>query len=487
MNAEGYILADVDLREVWVRWTYNFNIIKTLIYIDVFLESCYDFNYMKDRKQSFFSRLWESLQRESQWFRPGLGYKRWLILVLMGTTLLGIGLALFVLDVYRNAPDTWWLPILSTLSLRFLDRPIRIIIFGGIGVILVLMGIWGSNRSLLRPFVPPGKPLIEALNSYRRRDRGPRVVVLGGGHGLSALLRGLKTYTHNITAIVTVADDGGSSGELRKSIGILPPGDIRNCLAALSNNEDLMTQVFQYRFAAGAGLEGHSLGNLLITALTEITGSFEEAVAESGRVLAVYGRVLPSTLTDVRLLADIQSSEGKMVHVSGETQIREKEGKVTRLWLDPTNTPAFPPAISAVLSADLIIIGPGSLYTSLIPNLLVRDLSEAVRASQALKFFVCNVATERGETDQFTCLDHVTSVEKHVGKGMFDLVICNNYFHGHLGHDVDWVKMTPELQRYASVYCANLIDSDHPWRHNPNKLSKAVMDLFYERTGPLIY
>jgi len=441
---------------------------------------------MKEKQQKFLSRVWDAIRRESQWLRPGLGYKRWLILVFLGTTLLSIGMALFVLDVYRNAPDTWWLPVLSTLSLRFLDRPIRVLIFGGIGVVLVLIGIWGSNRSLLRPFVPPGKPLIEALNSYRRRDRGPRIVVLGGGHGLSALLRGLKEYTHNITAIVTVADDGGSSGELRKNIGILPPGDIRNCLAALSNNEDLLTQVFQYRFAAGAGLEGHSLGNLFITALAEITGSFEEGVAESGRVLAVYGQVLPSTLTDVRLLADIQTDHGKIVHVSGETQIRTTEGKVRRLWLDPANTPAFPPAISAVLSADLIIIGPGSLYTSLLPNLLVRDLSEAVRVSQALKFFICNVATERGETDKFTCLDHVQSVEKHVGEGMFDLVICNNHFDGHLGPDVDWVQMTPELLQHASVYCANLIDLDHPWRHNSKNLSKTVMDLFYERTGPLL-
>jgi len=441
---------------------------------------------MKEKQQKFFSRVWEAIRRESQWFRPGLGYKRWLILVFLGTTLLSIGMALFVLDVYRNAPDTWWLPIISTLSLRFLDRPIRVLIFGGIGVVLVLIGIWGSNRSLLRPFVPPGKPLIEALDSYRRRDRGPRIVVLGGGHGLAALLRGLKEYTHNITAIVTVADDGGSSGELRKNMGILPPGDIRNCLAALSNNEDLLTQVFQYRFAAGAGLEGHSLGNLFITALTEITGSFEEAVAESGRVLAVYGQVLPSTLTDVRLLADIQPDDGKLVHVSGETQIRTTEGRVMRLWVDPASTPAFPPAISAVLSADLIMIGPGSLYTSLLPNLLVRDLTEAVRASQALKFFICNVATERGETDKFTCLDHVQSVEKHVGEGMFDLVICNNHFDGHLGSDVDWVQMTPELLQHASVYCANLIDPDHPWRHSSQKLSKTVMDLFYERTGPLL-
>jgi uncharacterized cofD-like protein len=440
---------------------------------------------MQDKPQNFFSRFWENLRREAQWLRPGLGYKRWLILVLVGTTLLGVGLTMFVLDIYRNAPETWWLPALAYLSLRFLDRPIRVIIFAGIGVALVILGIWGSNRSLLQPFLPPGKPLIEALDSYRRRDRGPRIVVLGGGHGLASLLRGLKEYTHNITAIVTVADDGGSSGELRKQMGVLPPGDIRNCLAALSNNEDLLSQVFQYRFASGAGLEGHSLGNLFITALTEITGSFEEAVAESGRVLAVYGQVLPSTLTDVRLLADLADLEGKITHVSGETQIRNTPGSIKRLWLDPANTPAFPPAISAILSADLIIIGPGSLYTSLMPNLLVRDLAEAVRASQAMKFFICNVATERGETDKFTCLDHVESVESHVGPNLFDLVICNNHFEGSLGEDVDWVRMTQELLKHASVYCADLIDTAYPWRHDSKRLAKTVMDLFYERTGPL--
>jgi uncharacterized cofD-like protein len=298
-------------------------------------------------------------------------------------------------------------------------------------------------------------------------------------------LRGLKAYTHNITAIVTVADDGGSSGELRRNVGILPPGDIRHCLAALSNDEDLLSQVFQYRFATGAGLEGHSLGNLFITALTEITGSFETAVAESGRVLAVYGQVLPSTLTDIRLLADIVDEDGRIRNVSGETQIRETPGAIKRLWLDPTNTPAFPPAIAAVLSADLIIIGPGSLFTSLLPNLLVRDLAEAVRVSQALKFFICNVATERGETDDYNCLDHVQTVEKHVGSGLFDLVICNNLFEGELGENVKWVKMDTELMEHTSVYCADLIDPEHPWRHDSKRLAKAVMDLFYERTGPL--
>ena len=455
------------------------------IVVDVWIESCYDFISMQERKQGIFTRLWDRLRRELQWFRPGLGYKRWLLMVFFGTALLGLGLALIILDVYRNAPETWWLPALAYLSLRFLDRPIRVIIFGGIGIAMVIIGIWGSNRSLLRPFLPPGKPLIEALNSYRRRDRGPRIVVLGGGHGLSSLLRGLKEFTHNITAIVTVSDDGGSSGELRKQMGILPPGDIRSCLAALSNNEDLLSQIFQYRFASGTGLEGHSLGNLFITALTEITGSFEKAVAESGRVLAVYGQVLPSTLSDVRLRADLVGQDGEIQHITGETQIRTTKGAIQRIWLDPANTPAFPPAISAVLSADLIIIGPGSLYTSLLPNLLVRDLAEAVRVSQAMKFFICNVATERGETDHFNCLDHVRTVEKHVGAGMFDMVICNNHFEGALGHDVEWVRMDSNLQNHVSVYCGDLIDPQYPWRHDSKRLARVITDLFYERTGPL--
>jgi len=441
---------------------------------------------MQERKFGFFSHLWEKIKKEINWLRPGLGYKRWLLLTLFGTTFLGLGLALIVLDVYRNAPETWWLPALSALSLRFLDRPIRVIIFGGIGVISVIIGIWGANRSLLQPFMQPGKSLIETLDSYRRRDRGPHIVVLGGGHGMASLLRGLKAYTHNITAIVTVADDGGSSGELRKSIGILPPGDLRNCLAALSNNEDLLSQVFQYRFASGAGLEGHSLGNLFITALTEITGSFEDAVAESGRVLAVYGRVLPSTINDVRLLADVVNHAGEIRNISGETQIRAAEGKIRRLWLDPATTPAFPPAISAVLSADLILIGPGSLYTSILPNLLVRDLAESVRVSHAMKFFICNVATERGETDDFNCFDHLKSVEKHVGENLFDLIICNNMYQGELSQNTDWVRMDTELLRHSTVYGGDLVDPVYPWRHDPKRLAKTVMDLFYERTGPLI-
>src|SRR3989304_1972773 len=229
-----------------------------------------------------------------RWLTPGLGIKRWLVLVLLGTSLIGAGFAILVLDVYRTAPETWWLPALSWLSLRFLARPLRALIFGGLGLGSLVCGVLNMNRTLLEPYLRPGRHVVDTLADHRKRGRGPRIAVIGGGHGMATLLRGLKEHTYNLTAIVTVADDGGSSGRLRSDLGVLPPGDIRNCLAALSNDETLITQLFQYRFSgSGNGLEGHSFGNLFISALSEITGSFEEAVAESGRVLSVHGQVLP--------------------------------------------------------------------------------------------------------------------------------------------------------------------------------------------------
>ncbi len=439
------------------------------------------------KKDSKGKRLLLFIKRELGWLLPGLGFKRWLMLTILGAMLLGLGLALVVIDMYRTATESWLLPVLSVLSLRFLDRPIRFLLFGGFGLILILLGIWGANRSLLRPFVQSGKPIVEALQNFRRKERGAKVVVIGGGHGLASLLRGIKEFTHNITAIVTVSDNGGSSGELRRNMGVLPPGDIRNCLAALSNNEALMSQVFQYRFSSGVGLEGHSLGNLLITALTDITGSFEEAVAESGRVLAVLGQVLPSTLSDVQLMGDVEEPDSKRtVHVLGESQLTDSPGIIKRVWLDPSNTPAFPPAIKAILEADVVIVGPGSLYTSILPNLLVRDLADAVRSSRALKFYVCNVATQRGETDHYSCLDHLEVIKKHVGKDIFDLVICNDYYQGSLGNAAEWVKVDHDLHKHYKVYQAHLVDETNPWRHDPKKLARVIMNLYEERTGPLL-
>ncbi len=438
-------------------------------------------------KKNLFQSAVKFIRQESRWLTPGLGVKRWLVVILMGTTLLGIGFAVLVLDVYRTAPETWWLPILSFLSLRFLDRTLRAVIFGGLGVLLILLGLWGLNRSMLRPFLKPGKTILETIALHRKRERGPRIVAIGGGTGLSALLRGIKAHTANLTAIVTVADDGGSSGELRSRLGVLPPGDIRNCLSALSTDEELLSQIFQYRFADSSGLNGHTLGNLFITALADITGSFEEAIAESGRVLAVQGRVFPSTLRDVRLSAEISNGKDTQpVRISGESAIPQSAGSIQRVWLEPANTQAFPPALQAILNADLIIVGPGSLYTSIMPNLLVPDIIEAMRASRALKFYVCNVATQPGETDGFTCDDHIKAIEKHVGGRLFDLVICNDQFDGHLPNQSDWVKPGDDFNKQYPVYCTSLVDKSNTWRHDPARLAQVVMDLFNERTGPLV-
>lgn len=427
------------------------------------------------------------LQSTLRWLIPGLGVKRWLFFILFGTTLLSIGAAVFVLEVYRTAPDTWWLPLLSAASLRFISRPLRVMIFAGLGLGLVTYGIWELNRSLITPFVRPGDKVVDTLRHHRRRERGPRIVTIGGGHGMATLLRGLKEYTHNITAVVTVADDGGSSGRLRKDLGILPPGDIRNCLAALADDEALLGQLFQYRFPGDTGLDGHSFGNLFIGALAEVTGSFEDAVAESGRVLAIHGRVLPSTLHNVRLVADVVlPNSNHEVRVEGESRIPQREGKIRRIWLEPGNPPAYPQAIQAILSADMIIVGPGSLYTSLLPNLLVPDIVEAVRASRALKLYICNVATQAGETEHFTCGDHLRALEEHIGSGIFDLVIANQNCSGRLPEGTDWVLAEPDLDEDYHVYRADLINVLRPWRHDSQKLARVAMDLLEDRTGPLV-
>jgi len=437
---------------------------------------------------NWFQRFGRDFRRSLRWLVPGLGVKRWLLLLLLGITLIGVGLAILILDIYRTAPDTWWLPIISTASLRFLPRLLRAVIFGGLGIAMIIAGIWGINRSLMAPFLKPGSRVVDALEGHRRRGRGPRIVVIGGGHGLANLLRGLKEYSHRITAIVTVADDGGSSGRLRKSLGILPPGDIRNCLAAMSNDEAMLTQLFQYRFPSGSsGLDGHSFGNLFISALSEITGSFEEAVAESGRVLSVSGRVLPSTLHNVQLVADVVLPHlVSEVRVKGESQIPESDGKVRRVWLEPNTPPAFPQAIKAILAADVITIGPGSLYTSLLPNLLVPDIADAIRSSRALKLYVCNVATQIGETDGYSCIDHLQAIEDHAGKGLFDIVVANNNYGPRLPEGVEWIKIDDNIEMYFAIYRSDLVDSTMPWRHNTEVLTQVIIDLLEERTGPLV-
>lgn len=434
------------------------------------------------------NNVWKRLFSSLRWLVPGLGVKRWLVLILLGTTLLGVGLAILALEVYRKAPETWWLPILSVASLRVLSRPLRALIFGGLGVGLVAVGIWGINRSLMAPYRRTGKPVLDELTDHRRKEKGPRIVTIGGGHGLATLLRGLKSYSYNITAVVTVADDGGSSGRIRRTQGIPPPGDIRNCLAALASDEALMSQLFQYRFSDGnTELDGHPFGNLFISALSEITGSFEEAVVESGKVLAVHGRVLPATLHDVRLVADVQLPHSvSEVRVEGESTIPKFPGDVQRVWLEPNNPAAYPQVLQAILAAELIVIGPGSLFTSIVPNLLVPDIAAAIQASRALKIYVCNVATQQGETEGYSCEDHVKVLTDHVGATIFDIMVVNSQYEGQLPAGIEWVKMQPDTESEYPIYKADLVDQVQPWRHDSSKLARVIIDLYQERTGPLV-
>jgi len=442
---------------------------------------------MDNLRKAERERFLQNIRDLGRWLAPGLGIKRWFFVVLAGITLLGVGLAILLIDLYRTqSTDQTILTLLYYAALRFLPRGLRVLIFGGLGVGLLAYGIYRLNRSLLRPFIRPGHAVVDELANYRRRERGPRIVTIGGGHGLATLLRGLKTYTRNLTAIVTVADDGGSSGRLRESFGILPPGDIRNCLAALSNDEQMLTQLFRYRFSGAGELDGHSFGNLFITALAEITGSFEEAISESGRVLSVSGRVLPSTLHDVKLVADMQLPNVlNQVRVQGESRIPQMAGRVRRVWLEPNDAPAFPPALKAILNADMIVVGPGSLYTSLLPNLLVEDLLGAIKASRALKVYICNIATQAGETDLYSCYDHTRALEEHVGDSLFDIVLCNDNYEGELDSDSQWVHMDEKTMADSRVHCSDLADASLLGHHDSEKLARKLIEILDEYTGPL--
>jgi uncharacterized cofD-like protein len=313
----------------------------------------------------------------------------------------------------------------------------------------------------------------------------PKVVAIGGGTGLSTLLRGLKAHTPHITAIVTVADDGGSSGRLRRELGVLPPGDFRNCIAALADDEALITQLFQYRFGHGRGLDGHCFGNLFITALAEVTGSFERAILEAGRVLAVQGRILPSTLEDVTLVADVRDDVGSeatpsgLTRVQGESAIPKAGHPIERVFLRPDRVRAYPEAVRAILDADLIVIGPGSLFTSVLPNLLVKDIQRAVGASAAVKVYVCNVATQPGETDGYDVGQHVAVLQRHVGRGLFSHVLANSNMTPKSGQS----HLQPVAVRYSSgsgykVIEADLVDQGAPWRHDAYRLSEQLMRFY---------
>ena len=320
------------------------------------------------------------------------------------------------------------------------------------------------------------------------QTQAPKVVAIGGGTGLATLLRGLKAHTPHITAIVTVADDGGSSGRLRRELGLLPPGDFRNCIAALAQDEALITQLFQYRFGQGEALKGHSFGNLFLTALAGVTGSFERAILEASRVLAVQGRILPSTVEDVTLVADLKVENGAapagLARVKGESAIPQTRQPIVRVFLQPEEARAYPQAVRAILDADLIIAGPGSLFTSVLPNLLVRDIRKAVEASSAHRLYVCNVATQPGETDGFDLGQHMSALQRHIGPGLFPFVLANNRPLSDR-HQPHWqpVDLHHSDRAGYQVIAADVVDPAIPWRHHSGKLAEQVLRFWQEQTG----
>jgi uncharacterized cofD-like protein len=351
---------------------------------------------------------------------------------------------------------------------------------------VIVWAILRLNRAILAPYIRPGHSVVQAVSEHRRLGRGPKIVAIGGGTGLSTLLRGLKSHTGNLTAIVSVADDGGSSGRLRRSLGLPPPGDIRACIAALSLDEALLSQLFRYRFREDEELGGHSFGNLFIAALSSVTGSFEEGVFEAGRLLGIRGQVIPATASEVALFAEkTLTMTNETVRIEGESSIPEMPGIINRVQLEPNDPPAFPLAIQAILNADLIVIGPGSLFTSIIPNLLVPDIAKAIESSRAYKVFVCNVATQPGETDNLSCCQHIDAINAHVGSPLVDLIVANDQIIEALPEGVQSITASFEEELACPLYTADLIDVDQPTRHDANKLAEALIALLEEHTGPL--
>jgi uncharacterized cofD-like protein len=433
---------------------------------------------MKTLPIKFSGRMKRTWTAVRTWMTPGIGLKRWLVVLIFGTLSIGLGIAVFALDLYRSHPDS---DFIATIALNFIPRPVRILVLLSAGGGLIGFSLWELSHSLLAPFAHAYRPVSQVVAEYRRLERGPQVVAIGGGHGQSTLLRGLKERTNNLTAIVTVADDGGSSGKLRRSLGIPPPGDLRNCLAALSDDESLLTQLFQYRFAEGEVINGHAFGNLFISALAGVTGSFEQGLIEASRVLSVRGKVVPSSLCDVRLEGELVAEKtNSLLRVSGESQIPEVSGAIWRVWLEPEHVPAYPEAMQAILSAELIVVGPGSLFTSILPNLLIPGIRDALRSSRALKVYVCNMATQPGETDGFSIQDHVQAIERHIGWNPFDVVLAATAEPQPLPDGVTWVG-APLPEGGVRTIRQDLSDPVKPGYHHSQKLAAALMDLLEKR------
>lgn len=413
------------------------------------------------------------MPEDMMWLIPGLQVKRWFALIFVGAVIMTLGI-LILIDI---KPIFYTMQFIHKVAMNVSTEwlAFAIVMFGA-GVFF--KGWQKTNLSMLDN--SDNHSLLEQLYRRRKLNRGPKIVAIGGGTGLSMLLRGIKHITNNVTAVVTVGDDGGSSGRLREEMGVLPPGDIRNCIAALADDEDLITKLFQYRFKTGEGLEGHSFGNLFLTALCSITGDLVRAVKESSNVLSIRGRVLPSTLDDMKLVAEME--DGRIIH--GESNIPEAHGKIKRLFTDPKDCKALDDVITAIREAELIILGPGSLYTSVIPNLLVNEISEEISKSNAKKLYVCNIMTQPGETDNYTVTDHVNALMKHAGsEKIIDTVLVNDFMPSNLAKKYQMSGSYPvkldldNLKKLGVKYFPKKLIEDNKEglvRHSSNRVARAI-------------
>ncbi len=422
-----------------------------------------------------------------KWLYPGMKFKRWFLLFAVGVITSGIGLALMFDYKYLDLIEESIFRAVYFWQGSYSYTMVSVVGFVAIllGVVLMLVATRNVIRSIILILVPDkSERLVDIIYAKRKLGRGPAVTVMGGGHGLSVLLRGIKSATSNVTAVVTVADDGGSSGRLREDLGIIPPGDLRNCLVALADTEPLMEKLFQYRFEGKGALAGHSFGNLFLAAMNEVTGDMETALQKSSKVLAVKGSVLPASKEHVRL--DAIMTDGTVVE--GESHIPEAHKKIRRVKLFPEKVQPVESALEALKNADAIILGPGSLYTSVMPNLLVDGMAEALRKSKALKIYICNVMTQPGETDGYTASMHVKAILDHAGKGAIDFVLVNSR------------EISPEMQEFyaaegaqpvkvdedainamgVGVVKADIINETDVIRHNPDKLCRSVMRMVYD-------
>lgn len=421
-----------------------------------------------------------------KWLYPGINIKRWILLLFLSMAFVMLGLFLILSKYLQNIFED-----LLSFTKIFATGTLQNTIFPMTGIFLILVGFYlsvlairGFSKSITDIFLADtDQKIIDVIFSKRRLVKGAAVTVIGGGTGLSSLLRGIKQITGNCTAVVATTDDGGSSGRLREEFGIIPPGDLRSCITSLADTEPLMAKLMHYRFEEGSSLGGHSFGNLFIAAMANVVGDMEKGLNATNKVLKVRGSVMAATLDSVRLTAKM--TDGSLV--KGESNITAAGKKIDKLMLEPENPVATKSAVDAILEADMLIFGPGSLYTSVITNLLIPEIKKAVLQSKAVKVYICNVMTQPGETDDYTAYDHVRAIYEHVGEAFFDFVLVNkqevkqSLLDKYAQKGAYPVKSDAQLlvAAGANVIEANIISEVDLVRHDPIKLAQTLIALMY--------